>query len=69
MTRQLRRKRGGRKSKMTPANIRLAAASMGKRGTVVGDLCEELGITRATLYRHISPTGDLRKDGKRIVGL
>jgi hypothetical protein len=30
---------------MTPAKIRLAAAAMGMRGTVVGDLCEELGIT------------------------
>jgi DNA invertase Pin-like site-specific DNA recombinase len=59
---------GGRKPKMTPAKIRLAAAAMGKRGTVVGDLCEELGITRATLYRHVSPSGALRDDGRKIVG-
>ena len=59
---------GGRKPKMTPAKIRLASAAMGKRGTVVGDLCQELGITRATLYRHVSPTGALRDDGKKIVG-
>jgi len=59
---------GGRKPKMTPAKIRLASAAMGKRGTVVGDLCEELGITRATLYRHVSPTGALRDDGRKIVG-
>ena len=59
---------GGRKPKMTPAKIRLASAAMGKRGTVVGDLCQELGITRATLYRHVSPTGALRDDGRKIVG-
>lgn len=59
---------GGRKPKMTPAKIRLASAAMGKRGTIVGDLCIELGITRATLYRHVSPTGALRDDGKKIVG-
>jgi transcriptional regulator of acetoin/glycerol metabolism len=53
---------------MTPAKIRLAAAAMGKRGTIVGDLCQELGITRATLYRHVSPTGALRDDGKNILG-
>jgi DNA invertase Pin-like site-specific DNA recombinase len=58
---------GGRKPKMTPAKLRLAAAAMGKKGTVVGDLCDELGITRATLYRHVSPTGELRRDGKKIV--
>jgi len=59
---------GGRKPKMTPAKIRLASAAMGKRGTIVGDLCEELGITRATLYRHVSPSGALRDDGKKILG-
>lgn len=59
---------GGRRPKMTPAKLRLAAAAMGKRGTVVGDLCQELGITRATLYRHVSPTGALRDDGRKIVG-
>jgi len=63
-----RGRKGGRKPKMTPAKIRLAAAAMGKRGTVVGDLCDELGITRATLYRHVSPTGQLRRDGRKVVG-
>jgi len=28
--------------------------------TNVRDLCEELGITGSTLYRHVSPTGELR---------
>jgi hypothetical protein len=32
---------------------------MGKKGTVVADLCDELGITRATLYWHVSPIGEL----------
>ena len=54
---------------MTRAKVRLAAAAMGKKGTVVGDLCEELGITRATIYRYVSPTGELRRDGKKVVGV
>ncbi len=37
---------GGRTHKMTPAKIRLAIASMGKKDTNVGTLCKELGITR-----------------------
>lgn len=53
---------------MTPAKLRLAAAAMGQRGTIVGDLCKELGVTRATLYRHVSPTGALRDDGRKIIG-
>ncbi len=62
-----RGRKGGRPYKMTPAKVRLAAASMGKPGTHVGDLCEELGITRQTLYRHVSPTGELRADGHKIL--
>jgi hypothetical protein len=34
---------------MTPAKLRLAQAAVGKRGTVVADLCEELGISSQTL--------------------
>jgi hypothetical protein len=39
-----------------------------KMGTVVPDLCEELDVGRATLYRHISPTGELRTADKKILG-
>jgi DNA invertase Pin-like site-specific DNA recombinase len=58
---------GGRKPKMTPAKLRLAMASMGKRETNVATLCAELGIARQTLYRHVSPQGEPRPDGKRLL--
>jgi DNA invertase Pin-like site-specific DNA recombinase len=58
---------GGRKPTMTAAKIRLAQAAMGKPETVVADLCEELKVSRQTLYRHVSPSGDLREDGKKIM--
>ncbi len=58
---------GGRPYKMTPAKIRLAMAAMGQPETKVGALCTELGITRQTLYRHVSPTGELRPDGKKLL--
>ena len=64
-----RGRKGGAPYKMTPAKVRLAAASMGKPGTNVGDLCKELGITRQTLYRHVSPSGELRDDGRKILGI
>lgn len=60
---------GGRKATMTTAKIRLAQASMGKPETVVADLCQELGISRQTLYRHVGPDGVLRKDGKMALGV
>lgn len=52
---------------MTPAKLRLAMAAMGQPETKVGDLCQELGITRQTLYRHISPEGELRPDGAKLL--
>lgn len=62
-----RGRKGGRPFKMTTAKLRLAMAAMGKPETRVGDLCKELGITRQTLYRHISPAGELRPDGKKLL--
>lgn len=58
---------GGRPFKMTPAKLRLAMASMGKPETKVASLCEELGVTRQTLYRHVSPKGELRPDGEKLI--
>lgn len=63
-----RGRKGGRPYKMTPAKLRLAAASMGKPDTNIAELCTELGISRQTLYRHLSPTGELRTDGRMLVG-
>lgn len=58
--------KGGRPFKMTTAKLRLAMAAMGQPETKVSDLCQELGITRQTLYRHLSPTGELRPDQEKI---
>lgn len=62
-----RGRKGGRPFKMTPAKLRLAMASMGQPETNVATLCKELDITRQTLYRHVSPTGELREDGRKLL--
>lgn len=62
-----RGRKGGARYKMTAAKLRLAMASMGKRETIVGDLCRELGVVRQTLYRHVAPDGSLRKDGQKLL--
>ena len=64
-----RGRKGGRPYKMTQAKLRLAVASLGKPETKIGPLCEELGITKQTLYRHVSPSGELRGDGKKLLGI
>ena len=62
-----RGRKGGRPFKMTAAKVRLAMAAMGQPETIVGDLCKELGVTRQTLYRHVSPKGELRPDGMKLI--
>lgn len=47
--------------------LRLAMVSMGRPETKVSTLCVELGITRQTLYRHLSPDGQLRADGIKLL--
>jgi len=59
---------GGRKFQMTKAKVRLAQVAMQNRETKISDLCKELGgITKQTLYRYVSPTGELRDYGKRVL--
>ena len=62
-----RGRKGGRPYKMTSAKLRLATASMGQPDTKISELCAELGVTRQTLYRHVSPTGELRPDGLKLL--
>ncbi len=62
-----RGRHGGRPFKMTPAKLRLAQAAMGKPETKVAELCAELGITRQTLYRHVTPKGEIRCDGEKLL--
>lgn len=62
-----RGKKGGRRFTLTRAQIRLAQAAMGKKETKVSELCKELGITRATLYRYVSPSGELRNSALKIL--
>jgi DNA invertase Pin-like site-specific DNA recombinase len=62
-----RGRHGGRPFKMTLAKLRLAQAAMGQSETKVANLCAELGITRQTLYRFVSPKGELRTDGTRLI--
>jgi DNA invertase Pin-like site-specific DNA recombinase len=62
-----RGRKGGAPFKMTPAKVRLALGTMGQPKTKVADLCRELGVTRQTLYRHVSPEGALREDGRKLL--
>lgn len=62
-----RGRKGGRRFDLTKAQVRLAQSAMGKKETRVSELCAELGITRATLYRYVGPDGNLREYGERVL--
>jgi DNA invertase Pin-like site-specific DNA recombinase len=62
-----RGRKGGAPFKMTAAKVRLAMSAMGQPTTKVAELCRELGVTRQTLYRHVSPEGTLREDGRKLL--
>ena len=38
------------------------------RDTSVSELCRELGITPVTLYRYVGPQGQLREQGRKVLG-
>jgi DNA invertase Pin-like site-specific DNA recombinase len=63
-----RGRKGGRKFALTKSQIRLAQAAMSNRDTSVTDLCKELGVKPVTLYRYVSPTGELRDHAKKAIG-
>ena len=62
-----RGRKGGRPFTMTPAKIRLAMSAMGQPETHIGKLAKELGVSRQTLYRYVSPTGELRPQARQIL--
>jgi DNA invertase Pin-like site-specific DNA recombinase len=62
-----RGRNGGRKFAITKSQLRLAQAAMGARDTKVSELCTEIGITRATLYRYVCPEGKIRPHGQKLL--
>ena len=63
-----RGRKGGRKFALSKAQVRLAQSAMAHRDTSVSELCRELGIRPVTLYRYVGPQGQLRKQGRKVLG-
>ena len=62
-----RGRKGGRKFALSKAQVRLAQAAMVHRDTSVSELCTQLGIKPATLYRYVGPQGQLREQGQKVL--
>jgi transcriptional regulator with PAS, ATPase and Fis domain len=52
---------------MTSARLNIAKAAMEKKETKISELCKELNITRQTLYRFVSPSGELCPDATKLL--
>lgn len=52
---------------MTLTKLRIAQGAMEKSDTKISELCQELGITRQTLYRFVDPKGKLGADGHKLL--
>ncbi len=63
-----RGRKGGRRHALSKAQVRLAQVAVRKRDSSASALCEELGVTRATLYRYVGPDGRLREHGRAVLG-
>lgn len=58
-----RGRKGGRKPAMDERKVALASKLMGDRETPISEVCEAVGVSRATLYRYLKPDGTPRSAG------
>ncbi len=55
-----RGRKGGRKPVMDQKKIALASKLMRNRETSISEVCEAVGVSRATIYRYLKPDGTPR---------
>jgi DNA invertase Pin-like site-specific DNA recombinase len=60
---------GGRKPALSKSGVRRAQAAMKSRDTSVSELALELGVSSKTLYEYVSPSGEIRTLGKKVLAL
>jgi DNA invertase Pin-like site-specific DNA recombinase len=62
-----RGRKGGRRFQLSKAQVKLAQVSMQNKDTPISDLCKELKVSRQTLYRYLSPEGELRDYANQVL--
>jgi DNA invertase Pin-like site-specific DNA recombinase len=56
-----RGRKGGRKPKLTPAKVELASKMMKDKTITIREVCDAVGVSSTTLYRHVAPDGTIRQ--------
>ena len=52
---------GGRPKEMTPEKLKIAARLMKDHEVSIKEICTTLGVAKSTLYRYVSPKGEIRE--------
>ncbi len=60
-------RRGSGRMKLTPVQIRTIQLAVKNPKTNITELCALYGISRTTLYRYVTPDGELRPNGLKIL--
>lgn len=60
-------RRGSGRMKLTPVQIRAIQLAVKNPKTNITELCALYGISRTTLYRYVTPDGELRPNGLKIL--
>lgn len=58
---------GGRPRKMDASKIRTAMAAMSDRNAIATQVARTLGVTTATLYKHVNADGTLKSAGQKVL--
>lgn len=64
---RIRGRSGGRKAALSVKQIREIQKAVESREKPIAALCKEYAITSMTLYRYVSPSGELRESAKKVI--
>jgi DNA-binding phage protein len=53
----------------TKSKLRQAQAALKSRDTGIAALCDELGVSKSTLYRNLTPNGELTVHGQKLLAI
>ena len=60
-----RGKLGGRKPALSPGQVQMASKLIKNKEIPIREICDTLSISKTTLYRYVSPEGQIRKKVER----
>src|SRR5690606_15099633 len=57
---------GGRPKAMDKTKLKIASTLMRDKTMSISQICKQIGVSRATLYRYINPDGSLKEERSNV---